>query len=736
MDSKRTLEAGGSDGWSAKFRHQQLTTPATRHRRVDYCKRKNLFRMFVPVQITSTFDVITFYSLCILASGILSLEAATGGSPQSPGAGMMPLLNLQQPAASQQAPSAPNMAPISTAATFIIPRQQPTSSPTSPASGSGHDQPNHQQPTTKRPNLMTFPSANQPNPALTAFTAQPSSVNSLTISKPTSTTPSNIDDLSNNNQAQGRSQTQSQAEPATPIPDFMTSNSSSTTTTTTTTPAPGSFDDSGFSTYSTDGTTAKPSGRNFDEPIFGVMDVSPTMHGPGLQPPSTAMSPSSSSPSFPPQPSSSSSSSSDRSSSSDDHDSLMESSLEHRLPTPQDPVAQPKLTELAPNSQFENVSMIVPSSVSPATSEQVQNGLSLMPSNSTRDADAPAPVSNQAVPPIATPEGPATNSTTSRESNGGDMSANLQIEGRNMPDNRPQSQPTVRPSAGPNSPPLNTTANAPDGRRVQILKPKTKFKCTQPSDCQNGALCHNGMCFCLPGFTGDTCDVNIDECRQHGGQPCFNGGVCIDMINEFKCECAPGFRGDQCQDLADMCNDSPCFNNATCTNHRTNYTCTCEPGWEGRHCELNIDDCAKNPCQNGATCQDLVNGYKCECPQGFMGTNCEINIDDCASNACQNNATCRDLINDYECECPPGFVGKNCEENLDECASSPCSPHGECQDLINGYKCECHDGWTGKQCENDINECESSRPVCLNGAACVNLDGSYQCNCRDGYTGK
>ena len=279
----------------------------------------------------------------------------------------------------------------------------------------------------------------------------------------------------------------------------------------------------------------------------------------------------------------------------------------------------------------------------------------------------------------------------------------------------------------------NDNTNLP---RIQILKPKVKFNCTQPSDCKNGSVCFNGRCFCMPGFTGESCDINIDECRQFDGdQPCLNNGTCVDEINSFRCDCAPGYRGERCHELADMCSDLPCLNNATCVNHRTSYTCQCESGWEGKHCETNIDDCAKNPCQNGATCHDLIGNYRCECASGFSGTNCETNIDDCANYPCQNNATCKDLDNDYQCECSPGFRGKNCEENIDDCLSSPCV-HGKCTDLIHGFRCTCHDGWMGELCDNDINECESGRPVCLNGGSCENLEPSYQCHCREGWTGK
>lgn len=200
--------------------------------------------------------------------------------------------------------------------------------------------------------------------------------------------------------------------------------------------------------------------------------------------------------------------------------------------------------------------------------------------------------------------------------------------------------------------PANTTG-------VQFLKPKSKFKCFSNSDCLNGGMCFNSACFCSPGFTGETCAVNIDECRQVE-EPCSNNGICVDEVNQFRCECAAGFAGDRCQDFADMCINSPCLNDAKCINHRTSYTCECEPGWEGKQCEKNTDDCAKNPCKNNATCYDLINDYKCDCGvSGFTGKDCEIDIDECATKPCAFGAKeCIDLIGDFKCICYEGFTGK------------------------------------------------------------------------------
>ena len=50
------------------------------------------------------------------------------------------------------------------------------------------------------------------------------------------------------------------------------------------------------------------------------------------------------------------------------------------------------------------------------------------------------------------------------------------------------------------------------------------------------------FCLCAAGYTGDSCDEDVDDCAS---QPCANDGICHDEINDFTCECQPGFIGEQ-----------------------------------------------------------------------------------------------------------------------------------------------------------------------------------------------
>ncbi|KAK3545348.1 hypothetical protein QTP70_004069 [Hemibagrus guttatus] len=87
------------------------------------------------------------------------------------------------------------------------------------------------------------------------------------------------------------------------------------------------------------------------------------------------------------------------------------------------------------------------------------------------------------------------------------------------------------------------------------------------------------------GFTGESCEVNIDECYT---APCLNGGTCVDAVNDFRCDCVIGFSGKLCQVDKDECESNPCLNGATCKDEVGSYTCRCPPGFNGTRCETEM----------------------------------------------------------------------------------------------------------------------------------------------------
>jgi len=117
--------------------------------------------------------------------------------------------------------------------------------------------------------------------------------------------------------------------------------------------------------------------------------------------------------------------------------------------------------------------------------------------------------------------------------------------------------------------------------------------------------------FLLVGYTGDYCDVNINDCE---GISCVHG-TCIDRVGYHECRCDQGYAGSRCETEIDECASSPCKHGGTCTDFVGFYECRCLTGTSGLNCEFDYNDCNSNPCVNGQ-CHDLISGYNCSCKPG------------------------------------------------------------------------------------------------------------------------
>ena len=97
---------------------------------------------------------------------------------------------------------------------------------------------------------------------------------------------------------------------------------------------------------------------------------------------------------------------------------------------------------------------------------------------------------------------------------------------------------------------LNTTlsldTSTPQRANPQPSRPTSEINYCEVQPCVNGA-CHRltggYVCTCDAGWTGDDCDLDIDECLSF---PCHNG-QCNNEINGYTCDCTAGFDGINCQ---------------------------------------------------------------------------------------------------------------------------------------------------------------------------------------------
>uniref|UniRef100_A0A670JGD1 Neural EGFL like 2 n=1 Tax=Podarcis muralis TaxID=64176 RepID=A0A670JGD1_PODMU len=213
---------------------------------------------------------------------------------------------------------------------------------------------------------------------------------------------------------------------------------------------------------------------------------------------------------------------------------------------------------------------------------------------------------------------------------------------------------------------------------------------TNQHSCDENALCFNTVgghnCVCKPGFTG-----NGTVCKAFCKDGCRNGGACI---ASNVCACPQGFTGPSCETDIDECSDGfvQCDSRATCINLPGWYHCECRDGYHdngmfspsGESCE-DIDECAtgRHSCANDTICFNLDGGYDCRCPHGKNCTgdcvhegkikhNGQIWVlenDRCSVCSCQSGyVMCRRMV----CDCENPTVDLFCCPECDPRLSSQC----------------------------------------------------------------
>ncbi|XP_072300676.1 epidermal growth factor-like protein 6 isoform X2 [Eucyclogobius newberryi] len=222
------------------------------------------------------------------------------------------------------------------------------------------------------------------------------------------------------------------------------------------------------------------------------------------------------------------------------------------------------------------------------------------------------------------------------------------------------------------------------GRRLECCygwQKNSKGQCEAQCEhgCKHGECVGPNKCKCFPGYTGKTCNQDLNECGLKP-RPCEHR--CMNTHGSYKCYCLNGYT---------LMPDGSCANSRTCSLAHCQYgceevqgeiRCLCpstglQLGQDERTC-VDVDECVtgKNLCPYNRQCVNTFGSYFCKCQEGYDlkyidGKYDCVDMDECATGAhkCSHHAVCLNTQGSYRCRCKAGFRG-----NGFECSVIPDSP--------------------------------------------------------------
>ncbi|EYC06454.1 hypothetical protein Y032_0076g992 [Ancylostoma ceylanicum] len=210
---------------------------------------------------------------------------------------------------------------------------------------------------------------------------------------------------------------------------------------------------------------------------------------------------------------------------------------------------------------------------------------------------------------------------------------------------------TPKPGPCDSSPCLNGGTCFPDALlgtyRCECALGYCGTVCEFELQCKNNTCLHGGSCIelyngkyqcqCLQYYHGEICQ-ELNTCDYSNN--CING-TCQSIVNGIvpgsTCLCIPGYTGEFCDIDIDDCASSPCVY-GICTDMYMDYNCTCVKGADGKNCDIDLNDCVEytedgkkypNRCVTkdaAAKCNDRLAGFTCKCSPMWTGEYCDLNV--------------------------------------------------------------------------------------------------------------
>ncbi|KAL3837565.1 hypothetical protein ACJMK2_022913 [Sinanodonta woodiana] len=296
--------------------------------------------------------------------------------------------------------------------------------------------------------------------------------------------------------------------------------------------------------------------------------------------------------------------------------------------------------------------------------------------------------------------------------------------------------------------------------------------CTPPhygENCSSTCACGRGAtrcdplsgCVCESGWTGTTCDLDVDECSQNPNICNSTLKTCLNTIGSYTCNCVPGY-----QNITNTCTDinecvDPTLNTCEqrCINTLGGFSCGCESGYNtdpnnSTKC-IDINECTAGQSGCQQVCENSPGRFSCSCFFGYALTGdrktCTQVEDPCKT---YGNITCDQIcLVDIEaktaaCSCNLGYKlaanNRTCED-INECIGNGslvnCSSNGICSNTNGSYVCSCHvgyklenDGRTCSECDNFHygTNCSTDCNCSVGADRCDKVNG---CVCKNGWSG-